>query len=291
MAWPSAQACHGTAAPTSRICTRSSGRNVWCTTTTFVAGQHADPHRLAGLAGQQLGPVRRPDAQLGAVQVRVAELEHGRAERVLAALGLLHDQAVPLQRAQHRVHGGLGDVDQLGDLGDAQPGSARRQRQQDLRGGPIHMSRVHLNPIGVRLHGTGYPIMVGIVLISHSRGLAEGAADLAGQVAGGARIRCGRGKRRRRSRDQHGADRQGDRRCRPGRRRRADPRSGQLGAERPVGAGRHRGVRRSARPPRVILADAPFVEGAVAAAVAASAGLDLDAVVGAAEEARGVHKL
>lgn len=42
---------------------------------------------------------------------------------------------------------------------------------------------------------------------------------------------------------------------------------------------------------RIVLADAPFVEGAVAAAVAASGGLDLAAVVKAAEEARDVRKL
>jgi dihydroxyacetone kinase DhaKLM complex PTS-EIIA-like component DhaM len=36
--------------------------------------------------------------------------------------------------------------------------------------------------------------------------------------------------------------------------------------------------------------DAPFVEGAVAAAVAASGGLDLDAVAEAAREAHGVRK-
>jgi dihydroxyacetone kinase DhaKLM complex PTS-EIIA-like component DhaM len=41
----------------------------------------------------------------------------------------------------------------------------------------------------------------------------------------------------------------------------------------------------------VRLADAPFVEGAVAAAVVASAGLSLDHVAKAAEEARGVNKL
>ncbi|MCP2307930.1 dihydroxyacetone kinase phosphoryl donor subunit DhaM [Kitasatospora paracochleata] len=42
--------------------------------------------------------------------------------------------------------------------------------------------------------------------------------------------------------------------------------------------------------PGVVLVDAPFVEGAVAAVVAASAGADLDAVVAAAEEARGFRK-
>lgn len=133
--------------------------------------------------------------------------------------------------------------------------------------------------------------MVGIVLISHSRSLAAGAADLAGQVAGGARIRAAGGN--------------------------ADGGLGtspDLIAKAIADADQGDGVVLipdlgssvlSARsvladiaeyaeapdPPRVILADAPFVEGAVAAAVAASAGLDLDAVVGAAEEARGVRKL
>ena len=42
---------------------------------------------------------------------------------------------------------------------------------------------------------------------------------------------------------------------------------------------------------RARLVDAPLVEGAVAAAVAASAGMDLEFVVSAAEEARGYRKL
>jgi phosphoenolpyruvate---glycerone phosphotransferase subunit DhaM len=42
---------------------------------------------------------------------------------------------------------------------------------------------------------------------------------------------------------------------------------------------------------RVRIADAPFVEGAVAAAVEASLGSDLDAVLAAAESARGQGKL
>jgi dihydroxyacetone kinase phosphotransfer subunit len=40
----------------------------------------------------------------------------------------------------------------------------------------------------------------------------------------------------------------------------------------------------------VVLVDAPFVEGAVAAAVIAGTGADLAAVIAAAEEARGVPK-
>ena len=43
--------------------------------------------------------------------------------------------------------------------------------------------------------------------------------------------------------------------------------------------------------PDVRLVDAPLVEGAIAAAVTASTGQDLDAVVAAAEQARGMHKL
>jgi dihydroxyacetone kinase DhaKLM complex PTS-EIIA-like component DhaM len=42
---------------------------------------------------------------------------------------------------------------------------------------------------------------------------------------------------------------------------------------------------------RVLLADAPFVEGAVAATVTAAAGGDVKAVAAAAEEARHVRKL
>ena len=44
-------------------------------------------------------------------------------------------------------------------------------------------------------------------------------------------------------------------------------------------------------PGPVVLADAPLVEGAVSAAVAAAAGADLDAVRAAAEEARSFHKI
>lgn len=43
--------------------------------------------------------------------------------------------------------------------------------------------------------------------------------------------------------------------------------------------------------PDLVLVDAPFVEGAVAAAVTAAAGADLDAVVTAAQEARHATKL
>ena len=129
--------------------------------------------------------------------------------------------------------------------------------------------------------------MVGIVLISHSRVLAEGAAELVGQIAGGARVLPAGGTEDGRlgtSTDLISAAI-----------RVADTGDGvilipDLGssvlsamallADEPETNGR-----------RLVLADAPFIEGAVAAAIAASAGLDLATVVSAAEEARDARKL
>jgi PTS hybrid protein len=126
---------------------------------------------------------------------------------------------------------------------------------------------------------------VGIVLISHSRALAEGAADLASSVSqGGARV-IGIG----------GTD------------------DGRLGTSLDAlviavdkadsGAGvviigdlgsSVLTVRSYLADPdaavRARLADAPFVEGAVAAAVIASTGASMDEVLAAAEEARDVRK-
>ena len=57
IAWPSAQACHGIAAPTSRICTVLSGRNTWCSTMTrlpdSVATQTASPACWASDSAQR----------------------------------------------------------------------------------------------------------------------------------------------------------------------------------------------------------------------------------------------
>ena len=130
---------------------------------------------------------------------------------------------------------------------------------------------------------------VGLVLVSHSALLAQGAAELAGQLAGEeVRIEAA-----------GGAD------------------GGGLGTsieaiERAVAAAdRGSGVVLLAdlgsavltirllledgvaagADGRVVLADAPFVEGAVAAAVAASTGADLAAVVAEAEAARTFRKV
>lgn len=126
--------------------------------------------------------------------------------------------------------------------------------------------------------------MVGIVVVSHSAELARGLADLAGQVAGPEVqvVPAGGGP------------------------------DGTLGTD----DGRVReAIERANRGAGVVvlcdlgsailtvrslleegnghvrLADAPLVEGAVAAAVLASTGSDLEEVARAAEEARGVNKL
>jgi PTS hybrid protein len=129
--------------------------------------------------------------------------------------------------------------------------------------------------------------MVGIVLVSHSAPLAEGAAELAGQVSGTSVIIGTAG----------GTD------------------DGRIGTsidkvERALrladsGAGvvivpdlgssvlTVRALLADAEdlPSPVVMADAPFVEGAVAAAVTAAGGGDLKAVLEAAQEARHVRKL
>jgi phosphoenolpyruvate---glycerone phosphotransferase subunit DhaM len=128
---------------------------------------------------------------------------------------------------------------------------------------------------------------VGIVLVSHSAPLAEGTAELAGQVGGETVTIAAAG----------GTD------------------DGRLGTSigkvqralslAETGAGvvilpdlgssvltvRTLLAEPEDLPGRVAVADAPFVEGAVAAAVTAAAGGDLKAVLDAAQEARHARKL
>jgi PTS hybrid protein len=127
---------------------------------------------------------------------------------------------------------------------------------------------------------------VGIVLVSHSAELAAGAAHLAAQVSGGAVTIIAAG----------GTD------------------DGELGTS---AAKVQRGLRQAESglgvvvlpdlgsavltvravledenpATNVVMADAPFVEGAVAATVTAAAGGDIKAVAAAAEEARNARKL
>ena len=127
--------------------------------------------------------------------------------------------------------------------------------------------------------------MVGIVLVSHSYELAHGLAALASQVAGtevrvepaggapdGTLGTTGDAVRKAISR----AD------CGQGVVVLADLGSSVLTVRHLLEEGRGNG--------HIRLVDAPFVEGAIAAAVMSSAGQDLENVARAAEEARGASK-
>ena len=129
--------------------------------------------------------------------------------------------------------------------------------------------------------------MIGIVLVSHSAALAEGLADLVGQISGeDVRVRPA------------GGSGDGGLGTDPVRIaaaiRSADAGSGVvvvvdigsavLSVKAILAGGDVDGI-------DVRLADAPLVEGAVAASVLAATGADLAAVAAAAEEARDVAKL
>ena len=127
--------------------------------------------------------------------------------------------------------------------------------------------------------------MVGLVLVSHSEDIARGLAELAAQMAGPElRIEAAGGL-------PDGGLGTDDDRVRDGIRR-ADSGDGvvvigDLGSA--ILTVRH--VLERSFNGRVILADAPLVEGAVSAAVIASTGADVKQVANAAEEARNASKL
>ncbi|WP_329577168.1 PTS-dependent dihydroxyacetone kinase phosphotransferase subunit DhaM [Streptomyces sp. NBC_01361] len=144
-------------------------------------------------------------------------------------------------------------------------------------------------PEGVGSRGSGQEKAVGIVLVSHSRAVAESVAELAKGLAGG------------------GADVP----VAPA----GGTEDGGLGTSAELISGAARSVDRGAGiavltdlgsavltvkallaeggelPDGARLVDAPFVEGAVAAVVTASAGADLDAVEAAAVEAYTYRKV
>jgi PTS hybrid protein len=127
--------------------------------------------------------------------------------------------------------------------------------------------------------------MVGLVLVSHSEDIARGLAELARQMAGpevaihpaGGLPGGGLGTDEDRVRDSIRHANSGD----------GVVVIGDLGSA--ILTVRH--VLERQVNGHVVLADAPFVEGAVAAAVVASVGADVQEVARAAEEARGANKL
>jgi PTS hybrid protein len=130
---------------------------------------------------------------------------------------------------------------------------------------------------------------VGIVLVSHSEKIAEGAADLATQVGGGTVTVVAAG-----GTDDGGLGTSASRITRG--LRLADTGAGVLVLP-DLGSAVLTVRALLADPPddlpvlSVVLADAPFVEGAVAATVAAASGADLKTVAAVAEEAWHARKL
>lgn len=128
--------------------------------------------------------------------------------------------------------------------------------------------------------------MTGIVIVSHSRQLAEGAAELAGQMAGSAVIvpaggledgSIGTDAFRIKEAIEKANDGAGVVIL-------CDMGSAIMSAETALDFLEDSGI-------KVKIADAPVVEGAVSAAVTASTGAPMDEVIEAAEEARGQSKM
>jgi len=126
---------------------------------------------------------------------------------------------------------------------------------------------------------------VGIVLVSHSVRLAEGAADLAAQVGGGTVAVVAAG-----GTDDGGL---GTSAAKVERALRDAERGAGVVVLPDLGSAvlTVRALLEDLPDVTVVLADAPFVEGAVAATVTAAAGADLTAVAKAAEEAWHARKL
>jgi PTS hybrid protein len=127
---------------------------------------------------------------------------------------------------------------------------------------------------------------VGIVLVSHSAALAEGTAEVAGQIGGGSVIIATAG----------GTEDGGIGTSIARVRQALHKAGGSAGVVILPDLGSSVLTVRALLaeedfPGPVAVADAPFVEGAVAATVAAAAGGDVQAVLRAAEEARHAGKL
>jgi phosphoenolpyruvate---glycerone phosphotransferase subunit DhaM len=128
---------------------------------------------------------------------------------------------------------------------------------------------------------------VGIVLVSHSAALAEGTAEIAGQIGGGVVVIATAGGTEDGSIGTSIAKLQRALEL-------ADAGAGvvilpDLGSS--VLTVRALLSESDSLPEPLAVADAPFVEGAVAATVTAAAGGDIKAVLSAAEEARHARKL
>lgn len=253
-----------------------------------VAVEDADPNGFLCAGGQRVRPQEGAASELIVLKEGVAQLEGGDAEPVLAGIGVLFDQIVGFKGAEQPVYRAFGQPESLGQLGDTEAAALGRERFEDERG-PLDRLNHGPSPCSVLsnwLRHCRMPVtMVGIVLVSHSSRLVDGLAELLTQIGSsevpvgiaGGTVDGGLGT------------------------------SVDLVNAAIVAADRGDGVvvipdlgsavltvksvLEGVDGRNVVLVDAPFVEGAVAAAVTAATGAGLDAVVRAAEEARDVPKL
>src|SRR5437660_322690 len=98
-----------------------------------VAVRGADTDGLPASDREVVRPGERAPAQLVDVEVDVAQLQEGAAELVLAALRVLLDEPLLLQRPQQAVDRALGESQPLAELRDSQAPRSPRQSPQDRR--------------------------------------------------------------------------------------------------------------------------------------------------------------
>src|SRR5262249_20940237 len=285
IACPSAQACHGTAAPTSRICARSSGRNARCTTTTLCPD--SPPTHPASPVCRASGSAQAAERARSSDPSRYALPNCSTAGPSAYLPPSTSCTTSPCRSSVRSIVCTVGfgmstssEISETPRRGVPEASASRicaARSTARVTGTPFGIAGLSSAILNVR------PIMVGTVPISHSSGLADGTAELVGQIAGGARVVAAGGTE-----------------------------DGRLGtstqlildaiAQADQGEGvllipdlgssvlTARSVLAELDRDAIVLADAPFVEGAVAAGVAASIGADLAAVARAAEEARDARK-
>ena len=96
-----------------------------------LAVNGADPHRLAASHRQVVRPGQGAAAKLVHIQVDVAQAKQRAAQLVLAAVGILLDEALLLKRPQKPVHGALREPQPVAQLGHPEPARAAGEGAQD----------------------------------------------------------------------------------------------------------------------------------------------------------------
>src|ERR1019366_2299672 len=82
-------------------------------------------------------------------------MQQRRPQLVLAALGVLLDEADDLERAQQAMHGSLRQPHLAGDVHDSQPAGTARQQPQNRRGALDRLNVARHRSLYARLGGTG----------------------------------------------------------------------------------------------------------------------------------------